>query len=98
MRTQFADNYKRPFLAKVAATTRPIPKLWMHFFSGIAWPYIELAIRLWIAKLFGFFGFMQMLHWETTLAVASQENPMPFLTPNSAAILSTVIYIVCAAL
>ena len=80
MRTQFADNHKRSFLAKVAATTRPIPKLWTYFFSGIAWPYIELAIRLWIAKLFGFFGFMQMLHWETTLAVASQENPIPFAT------------------
>jgi putative oxidoreductase len=98
MRTQFADNHKRSFLAKVAATTRPVPKLWTYFFSGIAWPYIELAIRLWIANLFGFFGFMQMLHWETTLAVASQENPIPFLGPNSAAFLGTAIYIVGAAL
>src|SRR5271167_4285310 len=98
MRTQFADNHKRSLLAQFAAATRPIPKLWMHFFSGIAWPYIELAIRLWIAKLFGFFGFMQMLHWETTLAVASQENPIPFLGPHSAAFMSTAIYLVCAAL
>jgi NADH dehydrogenase FAD-containing subunit/uncharacterized membrane protein YphA (DoxX/SURF4 family) len=98
MRTQFADKHKRSFLAKVAATTRPIPKLWTYFFSGIAWPYLELAIRLWIAKLFGFFGIMQMLHWETTLAVASQENPIPFLAPNSAAFLSTAIYVVGAAL
>jgi hypothetical protein len=92
MQTQFADSHKQSFLAKVAATTRHIPKLWTYLFSGIAWPYIELAIRLWIAKLFGFFGFMQMLHWETTLAVASQENPIPFLAPNSAALLSTAIY------
>src|SRR5271168_4747915 len=98
MRTQFADNHKRSFLVKAAAMTRPIPKLWTSLFAGIAWPYIELAIRLWIAKLFGFFGFMQMLHWQTTLAVASQENPIPFLAPSSAAFLSTVIYIVCAAL
>jgi NADH dehydrogenase FAD-containing subunit/uncharacterized membrane protein YphA (DoxX/SURF4 family) len=41
---------------------------------------------------------MQMLHWEITLAVASEENPIPFLTPNSAAFLSTVVYLVCAAL
>src|ERR1700688_643051 len=98
MRTQFAGNHKPSFFAKVATATRPIQKLWTFLFGGIAWPYIELAIRLWIAKLFGFFGFMQMLHWETTLAVASQENPIPFLAPNSAAILSTAIYIVCAAL
>jgi putative oxidoreductase len=98
MRTQFADNHKRSLLAKFAAATRPIPKLWTYSFSGIAWPYVELAIRLWIAKLFFFFGFMQMLHWETTLAVASQENPIPFLGSHSAAFLSTAIYLVCAAL
>ena len=98
MRTQFADKHRPSFLARVAAATRPIPNLWTSLFGGIAWPYIELAIRLWIAKLFGFFGLMQMLHWETTLAVASQESPIPFLAPNSAAFLSTAIYLVCAAL
>ena len=90
-RTQLADNHKSSLLAKVATATRPLPKLWTSLFRGIAWPYIELAFRLWIAKLFGFFGFMQMLHWETTLAVAGQENPIPFLAPNSAAFLSTAI-------
>src|SRR5271156_1677499 len=98
MRTQFADKHRPSFLARVAAATRPIPNLWTSLFGGIAWPYIELAIRLWIARLFGFFGFMQMLHWQTALAGASQENPIPFLAPNSAAFLSTAIYIVCAAL
>ncbi|MGC2033383.1 MAG: FAD-dependent oxidoreductase [Steroidobacteraceae bacterium] len=98
MRKQLAGIHKPSLLAKVATATRPLPKLWTSLFRAIAWPYIELAIRLWIAKLFGFFGFMQMLHWETALAVASQENPIPFLAPSSAAFLSTVIYIVCAAL
>ncbi len=98
MQTQFAGNQKPSFLAKVTAATRSIQKLWTSLFGGIAWPYIELAIRLWVAKLFGSFGFMQMLHWETTLAVASQENPIPFLAPHSAALLSTVIYMVCAVL
>jgi hypothetical protein len=98
MRTKFAGSHKPSFLTKAAAATRPIPRLWTVLFGGIAWPYIEFAIRLWVAKLFGSFGFMQMLHWEATLAVASQENPIPFLAPNSAAFLSTAIYIVCAAL
>src|SRR5271165_2113196 len=98
MGTQFADKHKPSRLARVTAATRPIQKLWTSLFGGIAWPYIELAIRLWIAKLFGFFGFIQMLHWETTLAVASQENPIPFLAPNLAAFLNTAIYIVCAVL
>src|ERR1700685_3743818 len=95
---QFAGNHNFSFLARVAAATRPIPKLWTSFFGGIAWPYIELAIRLWIARLFGFFGFMQILHWDATLAVASQENPIPFIAPDSAAFLSTAIYLMCAVL
>src|SRR5258708_14987949 len=98
MQTQFAGKHKPSFLTKVAAATRPIAKLWTSLFGGIAWPYIELAIRLWIAKLFASFGFMQMLRGETRLAVASQENPIPFLAPNTAALLGTVIYILCAAL
>jgi putative oxidoreductase len=98
MPTRLAGSHHPSFLAKVAAATRPIPRLWTSLFGGIAWPYIELAIRLWIAKLFGSFGFVQMLHWEITLAVASQENPIPFLAPSSAALVSTAIYLVCAAL
>jgi NADH dehydrogenase/putative oxidoreductase len=98
MRTQFAGHPKPSLLARVAATTRPIPTLWTSLFGGIAWPYIELTMRFWIAKLFVFFGFMQMLHWDTTLAVAGQENPIPFLAPNTAALLSTAIYLVCAGL
>ena len=74
MQTQFAGNHKPSFLTKLTAATRPIQKLWTFLFGGIAWPYIELAIRLWIAKLFGSFGFMQMLHWETTLAMASRRT------------------------
>ena len=98
MRRQVTGSHQPTFLAKVVAATRPIPTLWTSLLGGIAWPYIELAIRLWIAKLFGSFGFMQMLHWETTLAVAGQENPIPFLAPDLAASLSTAIYLVCAAL
>src|SRR5579863_8586813 len=98
MGTRLAGNHKPSFLARAAATTRSLPKVWTSLFGGIAWPYIELAIRLWIAKLFGFFGFMQILHWEATLAVASQENPIPFLAPDSAAFVSTAVYLVCAAL
>ena len=62
MRTQFAGTVNLRFSPEVAAATRPIQKLWSSLFGGIAWPYIELAIRLWIAKLFGFFGFIEMLH------------------------------------
>ena len=100
MRTQFAVQ-RVNFRFSPKRQQRPgriSGNLWAALFGGIAWPYIELAIRLWIAKLFGFFGFMQMLYWETTLAVASQENPIPFLAPNVAAFLSTAIYIVCAVL
>ncbi len=66
--------------------------------EGVAWPYLELVIRLWIAKLFFVFGILQLMHWTTTVDWAGYENPIPFLAPIAAAYLSTAINLVCASL
>jgi NADH dehydrogenase/putative oxidoreductase len=78
--------------------SRAIAKFQSTLFEGIAWPYIELAIRVWIAKLFFVFGILQLMHWQPTLELATQENPVPFLAPAAAAFLSTGAYLICAAL
>jgi putative oxidoreductase len=83
---------------KLTATSRTVTKFWSSLFEGLAWPYIEFSIRVWIAKLFFSFGVLQLMHWQPTLALASQENPIPLLAPVAAAILSTGIYLLCAAL
>lgn len=89
---------RSPSYLKLIGILRAITKFWSSLFEGLAWPYIELAIRLWIAKLFFLFGFLQLMHWQPTLDLASQENPIPLLGPAAAACLSTGIYLFCAAL
>jgi putative oxidoreductase len=98
MRAIFVGNHKYLIFARVTRVTRSVPILWASLVGGIAWPYIELAIRLWIAKLFFGFGVLQLMHWELALELARQENPIPFLAPTLAAYLSTAIYFISATL
>jgi putative oxidoreductase len=98
MQTNSVAQRRSPLYSKLPETSRAITKFWTSLVEGLAWPYIELAIRLWIAKLFFVFGILQLMHWQLTLDLASQENPIPFLTPAAAAFLSTGIYLVCPAL
>jgi NADH dehydrogenase/putative oxidoreductase len=83
---------------KLTEPLRVITHFWSSLLEGIAWPYIELAIRLWIAKLFFSFGVLQLMNWQPTLMLAVQENPIPGLSPAAATGLSTAIYLVCGAL
>ena len=83
---------------KLAGMVRALTRFWSGLFEGWAWPYVELAIRLWVAKLFFVFGMQQLMHWQPMLELASQENPIPFLAPAVSAYLSTGIYLLCAAL
>ena len=98
MQTNSVERRSRPLYLKLTKVSRATTKFWSSLFEGLAWPYIELAIRLWIAKLFFVFGVLQLMHWPLTLGLASQENPIPFLAPEAAAWLSTAIYLICAAL
>ena len=98
MQTNSIGRLRFPLLVKVAGTSRAITKLWSSIFEGLAWPYVELGIRLWITKLFFVFGILQLMNWQLTLGIASHENPVPFLAPAAAAFLSTGIYLISAAL
>jgi len=78
-------------------TLGAISDAWSSLLAGVAWPYIELAMRLWVAKLFFSFGGFQLMNWQPTLLLASQENPVPGLSPAAAALVSTAAYLVCGA-
>ncbi len=65
---------------------------------GLAWPYVELIIRLWIAKLFFSFGIQQLMHWTAALQVVNEQNPFPLLAPMVSAYLSTGANLLCATL
>ena len=98
MQTNSIGGRRPPLYLELTESSRALTKFWSSLFEGLAWPYIELAMRLWIAKLFFAFGILQLMHWQPTLELASQENPIPFLAPAAAAFLSTAIYFICAAL
>jgi NADH dehydrogenase/putative oxidoreductase len=78
------------------ARARLLADLWTSLAHRVAWPYVELIIRLWIAKLFFFFGIQQLMHW--TAALVDEENPFPLLAPIVSAYLSTGANLLCAIL
>jgi putative oxidoreductase len=71
---------------------------WNSLTHRLAWPYVELIIRLWIAKLFFFFGIQQLMHWTAALQIVDEENPFPPLAPIVSAYLSTGANLLCAIL
>jgi len=71
---------------------------WTSLTLRLAWPYAELIIRLWVAKLFFFFGVQELMNWTAALQIVNEENPFPLLAPMVSAYLSTGANLVCAIL
>ena len=80
------------------ALLRAFSGFWNSLASRLAWPYAELIIRLWIAKLFFFFGVQQLMHWTLALRNVYEDNPFPPLAPALSAYLSTGSNLICAIL
>jgi putative oxidoreductase len=77
---------------------RSLANPWNSLAHRLAWPYVELVIRLWIAKLFFYFSVQELMHWTTFLQTVRDENPLPGLTPPVSAYLSTGADAICAIL
>jgi len=80
------------------AFVRPLASFWNLLAHRLAWPYVELLIRLWIAKLFFLFGVRELMFWTTTLQIVVEQNPFPALAPTVSAYLSTGADLICAIL
>jgi putative oxidoreductase len=90
-------GWSRFWLARFAMV-RLLADFWKSLAHRLAWPYVELIIRLWIAKLFFFFGVQQLMHWAAALRIVDEENPFPLLAPIVSAYLSTGANLLCAIL
>ena len=77
---------------------RSLANFWNSLTLRLAWPYVELIMRLWIAKLFFFFGIQDLMHWTAALQIADEENPFPLLAPIVSTYISTGANLVCAIL
>jgi NADH dehydrogenase FAD-containing subunit/uncharacterized membrane protein YphA (DoxX/SURF4 family) len=92
-----AIGWSRFWLARFAFL-RSLGRFWNSLTQRLAWPYVELLIRLWVARLFFFFGVQELMNWTATLQVANEQNPFPLFAPMVSAYLSTGADLICAIL
>lgn len=58
--------------------------------ENLAWPWLDLAVRLWLAQTFFVSGLLKLADWNTALALATHEYPVSWLAPASAALLGVI--------
>jgi len=61
---------------------------------GLIWPKVELAMRLWIAQIFLVSGILKLTHWQTAIDLATNEYPVSWMMPVTAAWLGVSIEVV----
>jgi NADH dehydrogenase len=59
----------------------------IDFLGRTAWPINDLLIRVWIAKQTLLSGFLMATDWDTAVALATDEYPVPWVDPHGAALL-----------
>ena len=55
------------------------------------YPFLDLAIRLWLAQAFWVSGVLKLANWDTALTLATHEYPVPWLDPFTAAVLGVAV-------
>ncbi|MFN0316395.1 MAG: DoxX family protein [Burkholderiales bacterium] len=57
-------------------------------------PVLDLAIRIWVAKVFFMSGLTKIQSWDTTLSLFENEYNVPLLPPELAAYMGTAAELV----
>ncbi|MBL8416299.1 MAG: FAD-dependent oxidoreductase [Propionivibrio sp.] len=55
------------------------------------YPFLDLAIRLWLAQAFWVSGVLKLANWDTALTLATHEYPVSWLDPFTVAVLGVSI-------
>jgi len=55
------------------------------------YPFLDLAIRLWLAQAFWVSGVLKLANWDTALTLATHEYPVSWLEPFTAAVLGVSV-------
>lgn len=55
------------------------------------YPFLDLAIRLWLAQVFWVSGVLKLANWDNALTLATYEYPVAWLDPLTAAALGVAI-------
>ncbi|MGQ3028100.1 MAG: DoxX family protein, partial [Ferrovibrionaceae bacterium] len=63
--------------------------------EGHGGPLLDLAIRLYLARVFFVSGVLKAANWDTALLLAANEYPVSWLDPATAAWIGVAIELVC---
>jgi NADH dehydrogenase FAD-containing subunit/uncharacterized membrane protein YphA (DoxX/SURF4 family) len=74
-----------PSLTATLRASSAINAFWIRAVQGLAWPKVDLAIRLWLAQIFVVSGVLKLTHWQTAIDLATNEYPVSWLAPVTAA-------------
>ena len=66
----------------------------LAFTQRVAWPVIDLLVRVWLAQVFFVSGTVKLLNWRTALDLAANEYPVSWMNPVAAAYTGVTIEIV----
>ena len=66
----------------------------LGFAQRVAWPVVDLLVRLWLAQVFFVSGTVKLLNWQTALDLAANEYPVSWMSPVAAAYTGVTIEIV----
>jgi NADH dehydrogenase FAD-containing subunit/uncharacterized membrane protein YphA (DoxX/SURF4 family) len=58
-------------------------------------PFLDLAIRLWLAQIFWVSGILKLANFDNAIALATYEYPVSWLNPVTAAYLGVSIEVIC---
>ncbi len=63
----------------------------LRFLQRTAGPFVDLAIRLWLAQMFFVSAVLKLANWDTALYLATHEYPVSWLAPVTAAYVGVAI-------
>ena len=70
----------------------------VNFLSLTIYPFVDLAIRIWLAQAFLKSGLIKLFDWNLAITLAKYEYPVEWLNPTLAAVFGLSIEVVCSIL
>jgi putative oxidoreductase len=92
------NTHVSPPLSSLLRLSKASTHFTVRVLQRLIWPKIDFLIRLGLAQAFCVSGVMKVTHWGETLAAASHDFPVRFMTPITAAYGGVTVEIVGAVL
>jgi NADH dehydrogenase/putative oxidoreductase len=78
-------------LAKLIQQGKTLSDFTVRVLYGLAWPKLDVLIRLALAEIFFASGVIKLFSWNTALDLAANEYPVSFMSPATAAVIGVSI-------